>query len=263
MPRLSDEKYQQIVDDYNSGMTQKAVGKKNGIGRDAVGNILSRLGIPIREYTGSRNMSSRKIFWDFDFFTRQNKVVAYWAGFLMADGHIHVGPTGGSSLISYVNIKDTEHMRRFCKDIGNSDELRFRKDGYVGFHLNYSELSKHLKVWGIIPNKTTKFLVPEFNSDLLPHYLRGWIDGDGHVYRYGRSSRITIASGNKESMEWFANALRVVGYLGNIGIRPVKAYPGNWILYIGGRNQVERVCELLLVDSEYCMDRKWKDSYHA
>ena len=40
MPRLKKERYEKIIDDYLSGMTQREVGEVNGVGRDAVGNIL-------------------------------------------------------------------------------------------------------------------------------------------------------------------------------------------------------------------------------
>jgi hypothetical protein len=98
------------------------------------------------------------------------------------------------------------------------------------------------------------------DDDLLPHFLRGWIDGDGNVYVKGRGARIVVASGNKPSMEWFANALRHLGYEGHIGVRPANKTSDNWVLYIGGSRQVGDVAKILMTDTEFCMPRKWVTS---
>lgn len=258
MPALSDDVYAKIIDDYLSGMTQKQVGIKNGIGRDAVGNILRRFEIPIREYTGDR-ISNQRWIWDFDFFTRFNPITAYWAGFLIADGNIN---DKGNVMALVIQAKDLNHLEYFCDHIGIDRSAIFTDSKYraYGVHLHNKNLGDQLKFWGIAPRKSKNFSVPSyFPQYLLPHFLRGWIDGDGNVYRYGRSARIRVASGNKESLQWFAGCLQSLGYDGYIGIQDVHSekYPGNYMLYIGGANQVARVCDLLLVDEHFCMRRKW------
>lgn len=260
MPTLSKDRYAQIIEDYLSGMTQKQVGIKNRVGRDAVGNILRRFEVPIREYTGER-ISNQQWFWDKEFFTKFTAITAYWAGFLLADGNIN---NKGNVLALVIQGKDLEHLLSFCQDIELDKDAVFRDNKYdaYGIHLHYKNLGKQLLPWGITPRKSKTFNLPYFNmihDELIPHFLRGWIDGDGNVYRYGRSARIRVASGNLASLEWFSENLRYIGYEGNISIYEVnsKKYPGNYVLYIGGANQVARICELLQVDNRFCMKRKW------
>lgn len=258
MPRLTNERYRKVIDDYNSGLTQKEAGKRSGIGRDAVGKILKRFGVSIREYTGER-LSNQKWIWDFEFFTKENPTTAYWAGFLLADGNIN---EKGNVMALVIQGKDVPHLHKFCDDIGLDKKAVFKDSKWnaYGIHLNYKGLGTHLSSWGITPKKSKNFTQPEdIPDDLLHHFLRGWIDGDGNVYRYGRSARIRVSSGNKESLEWFAAALRYLGYTGNISIYDVNSnlYPGNYVLYIGGATQVASVCTILDVDNSFCMSRKW------
>lgn len=258
MPTLSDDRYKKIIEDYESGLTQKQAGTKNGIGRDAVGNILRRFGIPIREYTGERK-SNQQWEWNRDFFCDENPVSSYWAGFLIADGNIN---DRGNVMALVIQGKDIEHLYSFCDDIGLSRDAIFKDSKYnaYGIHIHSKNLGRQLETWGITPRKSKHFTQPvEIPFELLPHFLRGWIDGDGNVYRYGRASRIRVASGNRESLDWFSLALRYLGYDGNISIYEVNSaqYPGNYMLYIGGARQVAKVCDLLLVDEYFCMKRKW------
>ena len=256
---------EKVVELYSNfpNMTQREIGLETGIGRDTVLKILLEYGITPRPYTGDRSMVRRIRNFDFEFFDRRNISVAYWAGFLMADGHINVGNTGGATLVCYVKGSDTDHIQQFYDDINYQEPLKFRKEGYVGFDLHYSKFPEQLRPWGIIPLKTKNFIAPTCVTDkLLPHYLRGWIDGDGSVYRYGQSARISIASGNKPSMDWFASALISLGYDGYVGVRKATKDADNWLLYIGGRLQVEKVAKILLVDTEFCLSRKWEDSFY-
>lgn len=258
MPRLREDRYEKIISDYLSGMTQKQVGIENGVGRDAVGNILRKFCVPTREYTGSRSVARREWEWNTYFFDEFTHVTAYWAGFLIADGNI---TDKGNVMALVIQEKDLNHLEKFCYHIGLSTDAIYKDKKWraYGIHLNYENLGHQLLKWGIGPRKSKKFFVPNFPVDLLPHFLRGWIDGDGSVYRYGRSSRIVVSSGNKESLEWFSDALRFLGYDGNIGVKRTssKIYPNNYYLYIGGANQVSNVCDLLLVDEYFCMKRKW------
>lgn len=263
---IKPEIRKQIAERYVSGNeTQEQVAKEFGVHRDLVFKILNEFRIPIRKYTGDRSMVRRSVFFDFDFFDRRDGTTAYWAGFFLADGHMSISPTGGATLVCYVAKKDIDHMQRFLDDINYSKSMVFRKDGSIGFDIHYAKFKEQLPPWGIAPNKSKFFHTPTcLTAELLPHFLRGWIDGDGSVYRHGQSARVSVSSGNKESLIWFANALRFIGYEGNIGIKEAgdKKYPGNYVLYIGGRNQTARIADLLLVDTCFCMDRKWKTSFY-
>src|SRR5574343_1335892 len=200
--------------------------------------------------------------WNLNYFKQNNKEVAYWAGFLMADGCIvHVSER--SRVLALVVAKhDTEHLGKFCDAVGVSRDAIFtNKDESVGVHLSGMNFDVDLLGWGIIPRKTFNFVAPKVSDELLPHYLRGWIDGDGQVYANGNGARITIA-GNIPAMEWCINAFRRIGYTGGINI--YKRTDTHGILYVGGINQVRTLMKLLLVENEFKLERKWSsNSYYS
>jgi hypothetical protein len=260
MPKLFEYQYEQIISDYLSGMKQKDVAEKNGITRCAVGEIVRARGYSTRSYTGER-ISNKKWEWNTKFFYGRTPLIAYWAGFLMADGSL-ITNGGHSTLVVVLHGKDKEHVGAFCDVVEISRDAIYKrknKDHY-GIHLNYYGLPEQLKPWGIIPRKTYNFIEPEVDKELLPHYLRGWVDGDGSVYSFGDGARFTV-SGNKYALIWFSEKLKELGYDGIIGLNPLHGSKEYSLLYIGGQNQVNVIRKLLLVDESFKLERRWNVYY--
>lgn len=264
MPRLTKDKYEKIIKDYQSGLTQLETGKENGICRDAVGKILKRFKVEIREYTGERD-SNKKWFWNTDFFNGRTPTVAYWAGFMMADGSLISTSKRSYTLVFLLQSLDKEHVKKFCLDVNLPFEAIYHvKDDekeYYRIHLNSEKLCNQLLPWGIVVKKTYNFVEPKISDDLLPHYLRGWADGDGQIYASGSGARFTV-SGNNEALKWYANALKKLGYNG--GIQFQRRNENYSVLYIGGAKQVQNIISLLLVnDTELKLVRKWETNYET
>lgn len=116
---------------------------------------------------------------------------------------------------------------------------------------------------GIMPNKTFEIDFPEFLSDdLIPHYLRGLLDGDGWI------SRSTTKDGR---ITWF------VGYVGNrLLIEKIYQYLSNKFnikfslinlgsevddrickIMCGTRDSVHQFLDYIYKDSTIHMDRKF------
>jgi hypothetical protein len=205
-------------------------------------------------------MTPRKWVWDFDFFKHRDATTAYWAGFLMADGHIRSVRKNTSLLVVYIQKGDAEHIGRFCDDLKLSrDAIYIRKEGSVGVQPGHPNLIGDLEYWGIIPRKTYNFKRPEVNDpELIRHYLRGWADGDGQIYASGTGARFTV-SGNIPALEWYVDKLRELGYSGGCNITYRTNEYG--LIYIGGKYQVKEVIDLLLKDGDFCLERKWNSYY--
>lgn len=205
-------------------------------------------------------MTTRKWFWDFDFFKHRDKTTAYWAGFLMADGHIRRVRKNTSLLVVYIQNSDAEHIGKFCDDLGLTREaIYIRPDGAVGVQPGHPNLIDDLEYWGIVPRKTYNFVEPQVSDpELLRHYLRGWADGDGQIYAFGTGARFTI-SGNNPALEWYVSKLRELGYSGGCNITHRTTEYG--LIYIGGKNQVKDVIDLLKKNGDFCLERKWSSHY--
>jgi len=203
----------------------------------------------------------KKRQWNYRFFTGRSDIVAYWAGFMMADGNICKYRKSSYSLAVFIHKDDIDHMKQFAEDIGlGRDGIYIRKDGCGGVRVSDIHLGDDLRVWGIVPRKTYNFVEPQISDALIPHYLRGWADGDGHIYIGGNGARFTV-SGNPDAIRWYANALIKLGFDGDIGFQDRSETIS--ILYIGGKRRVRKILDLLLVDGNFKLERKWNKSYNA
>lgn len=104
---------------------------------------------------------------------------AYWLGFLFADGCLSIDTRGKRrpgtvTLVS--GIKDVDHMRKFALYI----------DGYTRIYKDHVAIvSKRSKAWcelegiGFGAGKTFRLAMPSILPELIPHFIRGFFDGDG------------------------------------------------------------------------------------
>lgn len=219
-------------------------------------------------------MPNRKWNWNFGFFSGRTPTVAYWTGFLMADGGLSKAGVNSWCLALVLQKKDEDHLISFCEDIGLSKEAIYTQvskphmfgDREIisgegcGVHITHPDLYEQLKPWGIVPRKTYEYCEPQISDDLLPHYLRGWADGDGQVYSDGTGARFTV-SGNPDALRWYETSLRKLGYSGGISFQHRSAVTD--ILYIGGANQVKQVIGLLVKDGDFKLERKWGINYET
>jgi hypothetical protein len=251
-----------IVADFVAGMSYEELQKKYNIPfRQSIAPMLRSAGIKSTRAGGPKPLSLKP--WNADYFNGRTEDVAYWAGFLMADGSIT--NDGGNTYVLSLTLgeKDIEHLRAFCDVIGIDREfikpqaMHYREKHYTMYRINvyHQSLPEMMKPWGIIPNKTYSHVPPEVSVDLLPAFLRGWADGDGSVAHSARGSWTFGVVGNRDGIDWYTNALRSIGYTGHIGSeRPEgKAWSR---LIVSGADNVRQVAKLLKTD-DFCLRRKW------
>lgn len=143
---------------------------------------------------------------------------AYWLGFLYADGNIG---SNEHKLEMNLQASDWEHMKKF------QDFLKYKKDdvrirpsyGKGGPICRFSIRNKHiwnaLNTKGCVPKKTLILQFPSqelFSSpDLIRHFMRGYVDGDGCLGIYpdsdGTLDTILTVAGMRGFLEKFADVL--------------------------------------------------------
>ena len=92
-------------------------------------------------------------------------------------------------------------------------------------------------------------------DELLSHYLRGWFDGDGYFSFKPHKERFRI-TGNALSLDWYADALRRIGYTGHIGFERHEGKVWGKIS-VSGRLQVAAIVNLLRPCVGRSLARKW------
>lgn len=141
----------------------------------------------ITNYKKTTNVSpksdKRKPKLDVDFFKKIDaEEKAYILGFIFADGYIE---SNNRTLTININKKDIAFLERVKKEMKCENEIRKSSTkGCVRLHLSSIELVNDVSKFGIVKNKTFSLKLPELQSELHRHFLRGYFDGDGYIGKH-------------------------------------------------------------------------------
>lgn len=202
--RLLEEELNNIIQDYQNGLSISKIAKKYKHSSEALSKMLFRLGIKtkiggecIRKYTFNIN----KIIED-------SPDKYYWLGFISGDGS--VGRKEKRLRIEVKNI-DRDLLIKFLDFIESNaiiyDRVNNKGCSCCSITINSSELLRYLEKYNIHPNKTYDFEIPLDNipEEYLWDYIRGLMDADGCIYtRDGRrnySCTISFVAKNKKCIE--------------------------------------------------------------
>lgn len=246
---------------YQSGHGSPRLAKEYGCSKFTVLVNLERLGVPRRDPSSAR----REYACDHAFFdTVDTEAKAYWLGFIAADGSI---TEGGNVLSITLGEQDADHLALFRDALGDPRPIRFYEPGRVckdgrkmrlaRYSVASREMAAGLAVYGVVPRKSQTVPWPALPGELLPHYLRGYIDGDGCF---------SVSSGKLRTIQF-----RLVGnepflqgcaaYLESQGIPRPRVFKHSencniYCLCCGGTNRVRKVAELVYAGASVWLGRK-------
>lgn len=128
-----------------------------------------------------------------DFFAKWTPESAYVLGFIEADGHLLQKPGGKIWLRITLSSKDQDHIYTLREVLGF--------DGKVSVHTptpacpwhNHSfSITSHSWKEQLEGNLRTGHIPVRITDRLLPHYIRGYFDGNGSVYWEGGTSLLRV-----------------------------------------------------------------------
>ena len=75
----------------------------------------------------------------------------------------------------------------------------------------------------------------------MPHYLRGWFDGDGHISVYTPNKSIIPkfqfgVTGGLKHLEWFVKKTKLLGFNKNFYFLKKRGYDHSYDIRISSRN---------------------------
>lgn len=113
----------------------------------------------------------------FDDFSEES---CYWAGFLAADGCVDL-KNRVRVMLKYDDINHLEKLRTFLQST-HTISSNTEKYNRCSFELTSAHICEILELnYGIIPNKTNSLEFYKLPDTYMPHFLRGYFDGDGSV----------------------------------------------------------------------------------
>lgn len=191
----------------------------------------------------------RKHFVQDDYFDNVDTAEkAYWLGFIAADGCVSDHPSGKGLEIGLA-IKDKEHLENLKKIIGGS--LREKRQSVV-LKINSVKIFQALLAIGLTPRKSLTCQPWIGPDELMPHYWRGIIDGDGHIKFVVDNicqTRICLV-GTFDMCQAFCEFVKCKQ-------KPIKRASENvWRVNIGGLEPTQNILQKLKYDSCPSLDRK-------
>lgn len=195
---------------------------------------------------------------------------AYWLGFLMADGYVlsarHRTPNESQSFGFSISMRDRELFDYFKRDIKannpvnvyNRYEGSFKNGRPTGRILLTSQHCVNmLKSHGVVENKTLIAKMPELPDELIPHFIRGYSDGDGSISIDKNNRVVWGLCGTKEMLN---SIQHFFGYNYKLSQRFPERHNNNWQLKITGWKNVPSALDICYNGATIYLKRKY-DKY--
>lgn len=237
------------------------VGKLFNVGHKIIAKILEEKGV---KRTAAKNRRYKINENYFDIIDTQNK--AYILGFLYADGCNYPKK---STVSMSLEERDKDILERINDEIGNEHPLEFidysnKHDFGYTYKNQYrmlifsSHICQSLDLYGMSPRKSLTLSFPDIREDLLPHFIRGYFDGDGSI---AQGTKITNFILTITSTNTFCNKLKDI-IEKNVGINChiYDASNHNGITKVfttTGRQQVKALLDWLYKDADMYLERKY------
>lgn len=175
---------------------------------------------------------------------------AYWLGFLFADGYISDENRFELSL----GLKDINHLEKFKNFLNWEGDIKI--DNKVGrCRLSFKDeiIGENLKLLGLIPRKSTILEFPTLTEESIPHFIRGYFDGDGTITDPDKTSILVNLIGTENFLTF------ILTYCNLLQITPKLKHPNQSQLIFNfnlcGKNARDFM-KFLYKDATIFLDRK-------
>ncbi len=207
---------------------------------------------------------------DYFFSDIDSEAKAYWLGFLMADGCIQITENRKSLLAVELSQIDSGHLQKFLDDLSSDHPVYLytrtrngRKEEHSARIMLYSDrlvddLVRNGMALGKINRKSFPKTIPE---DLIRHFLRGNMDGDGSIFnstrkKSGRTTWSLVFLGQKS----FVTKIRKI-ISSHLGVSRGSITPPNsrtrlFVLNFTGNIAVPAIANWLYKDATVFLERK-------
>ena len=181
-------------------LSWKEIALKYGCTKEAIWKILKRYGVPPKN-----KIHRYKV--NLSFFKKVNEKVAYILGFIYADGYIYRDLTRVR-----IKIKDKDLLEKMSKVMNSTYPIKNDSLKYWYFEISRKSIIRDLLKYKLTPNKSKTMRFPNIPEQYMPHFIRGYFDGDGSITSSGngKSFRVVFA-GNKLFLNDICNNLRKNG----------------------------------------------------
>src|SRR3989338_7818201 len=185
-------------------LSEREIAKRLKLGKTTINRWSRELGFMPIKHTVNES-----------FFDDLNEKSVYLLGYIYADGNINWNIDKSYwALTITASAKYKNHLETIRNILSSTKPLLYsHKTNSYSLIANSKKLCQNLIELGVVPRKSLIVKFPNLpNNNLLRHFIRGIIDGDGNV-RYVNRKRspyfeITIASGSRAFCEGLIKAVK-------------------------------------------------------
>lgn len=200
---ITNELKEEIIKFYKSKpMGYKDIEKKYNLSTPTIMKILNG----IEKYSKSIifNPELKEDFFE----SIDDEYKAYFIGLLISDGNVFIDSDKKANRQASISItldnNDKYILEDFKKIIKTNTKISSDGRGCCQIAVRSNKMYEDLSKYGIIPNKSFKTYLPKLNSEMMPHLIRGILDGDGcinsHLIKSGRFLHSISFCGSKQLM---------------------------------------------------------------
>lgn len=251
--KLNQDKIFQLY--YTDSMTLEEIALKLNVSLETIRQVLIRGGLYIKK-KGNAYTNSNLI--DDIFESIDCEIKAYLLGFLITDGNID-STAGRSTVRLSIQNQDSYILEKFKELVKSDSSIIKDTRGCSTFNIESKKMMADLEKLGVIPNKTWHTYLPKINDDMMPHLIRGLIDGDGWITKYKRKDKNFFSygiglCGNYDLVSETKNYL-----VANLKVYDVKITMRDSLASVvwGNKNDIINISKYIYRDSTICLTRKY------
>jgi DNA-binding transcriptional regulator WhiA len=198
--KLNEDLKNKIVEEYyvKKDLSFKDLSYYLNVSERALSRVLKEAGI------NTKRINRYRINEEY-FQTIDNQEKAYILGLLYADGY--VGDNHFNNIV--LGMKDKDIIYKVANLLEYDGEIRLgNKGGFENSGVNYilsissEKMASDLRKLGLYPNKSTSMVeIPQLDTELYRHFIRGYFDGDGSIL-HSKTTSYHMVAGEKKKYEY-------------------------------------------------------------
>jgi intein-encoded DNA endonuclease-like protein len=254
LKNISKDKILEIYDLHLTGITITELSKKYNLDFMTIVGQFEKYNL--NRYVFVENKKVNHTFFD----TIDSEIKAYLLGFFCGDGTVNKT----KSIALLLQSRDVEILNYYRDFIAPSNKLYFYKSKEITHQdrlkiiIHSSRIKESLLNHGIPENKTYNgFSSPDVfcKPDLYRHFIRGFFDADGSIYKSYRSTGFKITCTNTDFLDFCKNEFTKIGCF-NIFFEDIKDNAAN-NLKISNKYSIALIKDYFYKDSNFYLKRKF------
>lgn len=232
---------EEIIQRYKNGESCQTIADSFNVTFHPISSILEKHNIPRNNKYYNKNLDHNY----FEKIDRPDK--AYFLGIMLTDGNVSLKE---NIIRLSLATKDEEILQVFKEKTGNENKIVIREDDKHSertFQLRSSKWKEDLAKYSVTPQKTMTVKMPLLEPELMPHLIRGMIDGDGWISAAGHQLGFC---GNEQMVTQLRNYL-----VEKLNVYNVKVlHPGDklWQVTWSSQKDIQKIGNFIYKDKDNC-----------